>query len=155
MRRISSRAIVLKDKEILLMKRFKMGLEYYTLPGGSVEPGESLENAAIREVAEETSLVVGSPHLVFVEDAAQPFGQQNIFLCSYISGEPHLPETSEEAFWSTPGKNTYEPTWFPQADLKGIPFVSPLLKEAIIMALKHGFPKKPYHFSVKHSERLS
>lgn len=36
----------------------------YELPGGMVEPGESFEAAAIREVDEETGIKVGSPELV-------------------------------------------------------------------------------------------
>lgn len=151
----SARAIVLKDDNILLMKRFKMGQEYYTLPGGGVEKGESPEQAAVREIAEESTVVCVNPRLVFVEDAGNVYGTQNVFVCDYQEGEPFLPPDSEEAFWSTPGKNTYEPLWFPTSKLPDIPFVSPLLKEAVIMALKHGFPKEPYHFSSKHAERLT
>lgn len=145
----------MKQDQILLMKRFKLGREYYTLPGGTVEKDEKSDETAIREVSEETTLLIDSPRLVFVEAARQPYGTQYIYLCNFVSGEPRLPEDSEEAFWSVPGKNTYEPVWFTTADLSGIPFVSPLLKEAIIMALKHGWPKEPYHFSSIHSDRLS
>lgn len=153
--RKNARAIVLKDGDILLMKRFKMGREYYTLLGGTIERGEAPEDAAVREVAEESTIVVDQPRLVFVEDAEQPFGPQYIYLCRYISGEPVLSPTSEEAYWTTPGKNTYEPLWFPAKKLRDIPFVSPLLKEAVVTALSHGWPEEPYHFSSKHSARLS
>lgn len=153
--RKNARAIVLKDDRILLMKRFKMGQEYYTLLGGTIERDETPEAAAVREVAEESTVVVDQPRLVFVEDAEQPFGPQYIYLCRYVSGEPNLPPDSEEAYWTTPGKNTYEPRWLPVTELANIPFVSTLLKEAVIMALSHGWPKEPYHFSSKHSARLS
>ncbi len=137
------------------MKRFKAGKEYYTLPGGGVERNETLEAAAIRETAEETSIIIDNPKLVFVEQAEAPFGPQNIFLCHYISGEPYLPPTSEEAFWSTPGMNTYEPLWLPIDELKKVPFVSELLKRAVLDGLEKGFPETPYNFSSKHSSRLS
>lgn len=49
--------IILKDKQILLIKRnlepFK---DKWALPGGYVEYGERVEDAAIREVLEETGL---------------------------------------------------------------------------------------------------
>ncbi len=40
------------------MHRIKNNLEYFVLPGGSVEEGESVEEAAIREAKEETGLDV-------------------------------------------------------------------------------------------------
>lgn len=153
--RTNARAVVLRDDKMLVMKRFKMGKEYYTLLGGTIERNEQPDAAAVREVFEESTVVVDQPRLVFIEEAEQPFGPQYIFLCKYVSGEPSLPPDSEEAFWTAPDKNTYEPMWLPVAELPNIPFVSPLLKEALIMALKHGWPKEPYRFSSKHSARLS
>lgn len=137
------------------MERFKLGKTYYTLLGGSVERGEDPADAALREVREESGVSINNPRLVFIEDAGDPFGLQYIYLCDYQSGEPELPADSEEAFWSKPGTNTYTPQWLPIARLSEVPFVSPLLKEALQMALAHGWPKEPYRFSSKHSARLS
>ncbi len=153
--RTCARALVIKDNKILVMKRFKIDREYYTLLGGTVERTETPQQAALREVEEESTVVVNNPRLIFIEEAPQPFGMQYVHLCDYVSGEPVLPDNSEEAFWTTPGKNTYEPMWLPISDLDKVPFVSPLLKEAILMGLKHGWPNEPYRFSSKHSERLS
>lgn len=137
------------------MKRHKMGKDYYTLLGGSVENNETADQAALREVKEESTVAIDNPRLIFIEEAGSPFGTQYVYLCNYISGDPHLPDDSEEAFWTMPGKNTYEPVWLPIEDLPKVPFVSPLLQEAILMGLKHGWPKEPYRFSQKNSERLS
>ena len=49
-------AIIIEDKKILLIHRFSNGKEYYVLPGGGVKAGESIRNAVVREVKEETSL---------------------------------------------------------------------------------------------------
>jgi len=146
---------VIRDKDILLMKRFKVGNEYYTLPGGRVEAGEKPDQCAVREVKEETTVVVKNPKLVFVEEAGDPFGTQHIFVCEYVSGEPVLPDESEEKFWTIPGKNTYEPVWYPYEKLMEINFVSPLLREALVHALAKGFPESPYHFSSIHADRIS
>lgn len=53
-----------QDSTILLEKRRDCG--WWGLPGGRVEPGESLVDAAIREVLEETGLVVKVTHLIGV-----------------------------------------------------------------------------------------
>lgn len=49
---------------ILLEKRRDCG--WWGLPGGKVEPGESLADAAVREVREETGLAVEVTHLIGV-----------------------------------------------------------------------------------------
>lgn len=51
--------VLIKNKgKILLMHRIKNGIEYFVLPGGGVEDGESIVDAAIREAKEETGLDV-------------------------------------------------------------------------------------------------
>ena len=46
-------ALVVRDKKILLVKMRAGGRAFYTLPGGGIEPGETPEEAAIRELSEE------------------------------------------------------------------------------------------------------
>ena len=51
-------AIIVNDSKVLLMHRKKEGREYWVFPGGGVEKDETSEQAAKREVLEETSLKV-------------------------------------------------------------------------------------------------
>lgn len=53
-RRTAVRAIIIEEEKILMV-RSKLG--YYKLPGGGVEKGECLEEALVREVAEETGYI--------------------------------------------------------------------------------------------------
>lgn len=51
--RSRSAALVVKDGRILLVKMRAFGREFYTLPGGGIEQGETPEAAAVRELKEE------------------------------------------------------------------------------------------------------
>lgn len=64
--RVGACAIIFDDKreKVLLTKRADNGL--WCLPGGKMEPGESLEECCRREVLEETSLDVELKRLVAV-----------------------------------------------------------------------------------------
>jgi 8-oxo-dGTP diphosphatase len=60
-------AVIICDGQILLEKRKNNpGRGKWSIPGGLVELGESLEQTAIREVKEETGLVVSGPELIDV-----------------------------------------------------------------------------------------
>ena len=143
----SARSIVVKGKHILLIKRNKLGARYYTLPGGRIEADETPEAAAIRETLEETTVKIKTPRLVFVEEAGNLFGRQYIFLCDYVSGKPALSPDSDEAKSTLSGKNTYQPLWLDIEKIGVTPLVSPILRRAVITALRDGFPTEPHHLS--------
>lgn len=86
--RPSVRGIILRDGKVAMVHSLKY--DYYKFPGGGIEDGESLENALIREVAEESGLQVipqtireyGLVHRVQKSDRADFFVQDNYyFLC--------------------------------------------------------------------------
>ena len=52
---------------MLLQNRTKDDYQGYTLPGGHVEPGESFEDAVIREMKEKTGLDIKNPRLAGVK----------------------------------------------------------------------------------------
>jgi 8-oxo-dGTP diphosphatase len=54
-------ALVDGDKKVLVTRRnikMKIFPHAWVLPGGHVDPGETLENAAIRELFEETGVLI-------------------------------------------------------------------------------------------------
>ncbi|MCU9614782.1 NUDIX domain-containing protein [Caldibacillus lycopersici] len=53
-----SSVILIKDKQIALIKRIREGNVYYVFPGGGIEVGETPEAAAKREALEELGLDV-------------------------------------------------------------------------------------------------
>lgn len=60
MQRIAN-LLVFKDDQVLLLKKPRRG--WYVAPGGKVDPGESIYEAAVREFQEETGTKPVAPHL--------------------------------------------------------------------------------------------
>ena len=69
-----------RGEEILLQNRVKKDWHGYALPGGHVEPGESIVEAVVREMREETGLVVLHPKLCGVKQFPIDGGRYVVFL---------------------------------------------------------------------------
>ncbi len=136
------RAIIIRDGKLLVMKRNKFGKQYYTLIGGHVEPGESIEQALLREVSEETGLNVSRFKLVFIEEPGDPYGKQHVFLCEDPGGHLQMQPDADETKSNLQGQNTYTPMWLEIKELEDKEFLSPLLKQAILDGVKSGFPSE-------------
>lgn len=144
--RRAARAIVIKDDHLLVIHRNKFGNEYDILPGGSIFIGETPEQAVLRELQEETGIQTSGHRLVFLEHAGDMYGDQWIFLCDYVSGEPVLSPTSDEAAINKLGKNLYEPLWRPLREMAQLPFRSVELRKRILHGVEFGWPDSPVEF---------
>jgi len=112
---IRSAGIVVHEGKILLMFRRLDGKEYFVFPGGHVDPGETLEQTAVREVLEETSVSI-APIKPLYHHTYEERSERWYFLCEYLSGEPKLgpgPEMHERMSET----NYYEPQWVSLRDL--------------------------------------
>ena len=71
---------------LLLQNRLKEDWSGYTLPGGHVEPGESIVDAVVREMWEETGLKIKNPRLCGVKQFPIEGGRYLVFFFKTDSG---------------------------------------------------------------------
>jgi len=98
---------------LLGRKKQGLGAGNFVGPGGKLEPGESAVDAAVREVFEETGVVVAASdleprgRLSYFFPHREPWSQEsNVFVCRVWRGEPV-------------GSDELDPEWFP---LDNVPY---------------------------------
>ena len=108
-------AAVIRDDRVLVVRRARSPAKgLFTLPGGAVELGETLEQAVEREIREETDLSIAPIGLagyreVVTRDAADRVERHFVILCfaaRWLAGELRLNEELSEARWLTPAELT-------------------------------------------------
>ncbi len=88
--RIRVAALILREGRVVLARHRAGDRTYHLLPGGGVDWGESLEQALIREVAEETGLQCSVGRPIILSDTIAPDNTRHVvnivFRCEAISG---------------------------------------------------------------------
>lgn len=104
-------AAIIRDGRVLAVRRArKPAIALYTMPGGVVEAGETLFEAAIREVREETALSVEPVALAghreaIMRDKEGRVERHFVILCfaaRLLGGELRLNEELDDARWLAP-----------------------------------------------------
>ena len=129
--------ILIENGKIALVERHRQGLHYFTFPGGHIEPGETPEQAAIRETEEELGLQVVIQRLVaeiWWHDKPQFY-----FLVKAVGGVFGT-GTGEEMIQPQPERGTYEPIWTPVQDLLSLPVLPISLAKIVVRAQSAGWP---------------
>lgn len=97
--------ILNKEGRILIGKRIGSHAQKYSIPGGRVEKGETFENAAFREIKEETDLEIRNPRVVAVTNNLETYRNEGVHYISIImlvddfTGELKIMESNKCEKW--------------------------------------------------------
>ena len=136
--RLVARAAIVRDNAILLVAFDDKNGFHYNLPGGGVEPGETLYDAVRREAREETAAKVEVKELLFIYECfppdygftldEKPHCVDFTFRCALCDGsDPRLPDN--------PDKNEVAVHWIPLDEFSNVPLV-PQIQQRVIAALQ-------------------
>jgi 8-oxo-dGTP pyrophosphatase MutT (NUDIX family) len=147
--RIRAGAVLIKDDKVALIERYRNNKHYFVFPGGGVDEGETPEQAAVREMEEETGLRV----TVKYELAVIHFGlsTQHYFLAERLNGEfgTGTGEEYTDADPENPAQGIYIPVWMPIKELPEHENVYPAeVVDLVLQSVESGWPEEPVVFMV-------
>jgi 8-oxo-dGTP diphosphatase len=103
-------AVIIEHDRVVLVKRAHPPIQgQWSIPGGALEVGELVRDAAIREAREETGLIVEPGDLLGVYDRVLRDAEGRVqyhyvlidFLCRPVGGELHAASDAAEVRWFT------------------------------------------------------
>ncbi len=126
-------AVIVEDDRLLLIERGRgAGRGQWSVPGGRVEPGETLAEALVREVAEETALDVTCGEFIgWVERIGADYHFVIMDFWAHSAQGPLSADSSEAAaslrsFKAVAGDDASDVAWVPLAELDGYDLVDGL-----------------------------
>ena len=108
--RVAVGAVVFSNNCVLLVRRGQPPSEdLWAIPGGSVKIGETLQEAAEREILEETHITIRAGEPVYTFDAIERDDSGKIrfhylivdLVADYVTGNPTAGDDAAEARWVT------------------------------------------------------
>ena len=123
-------AALIRDGKILMVRHVHDGKNYWTLPGGGIEPGESAAQAAEREVKEETGLDTRVVRLLWERPWNPDGSQERCLLVDPVdtNQEASAGADPEEAHLPADSRMLKEARWWPLTEMKSDVQVSKVLQ---------------------------
>ena|SRR5688500_15869632 len=95
-------AVVARGADVLICRRLEGTpfAGYWEFPGGKLEPGETLEQCVVRELAEEVGAIVAPEFTLPIIEHTYPHARVRLhpFVCRLVDGEPR-PIGCSECRW--------------------------------------------------------
>ncbi len=132
--------VLLNDKKVALIERYRQGKHYFTFPGGHVEDGESPEQAALREAEEELGLRVTIQRLLAV---IWWQGHPQYYYLVEADKDVLGVGKGEEMVGVHPEKGSYTPIWMNVDDLLYQPVLPRPMAEFVVRGVREGWPLAP------------
>lgn len=101
-KKVSATIIINDKKEILVLKRGPKSRSFpgfWNFPGGGVENDETIEEAAVRELKEETGLDVHEEDLVYFEVSSLPKLIVHYFMSNKFKNDVEINKESTDYKW--------------------------------------------------------
>jgi 8-oxo-dGTP diphosphatase len=140
--RPNARVIIIQDNQIALLERHKQGEHYFVFPGGGIDPGETLEQAAVREAREETGLDVVLDRLV--AEVTFRGSPQYFYLAHPVGGVIGSGDGPEMSQPPSAKSGSYLARWITIDELSTLRVLPAAIAE---LALQHpSWPREVVHF---------
>jgi ADP-ribose pyrophosphatase YjhB (NUDIX family) len=78
--RVKVRAVILEGRRLLVVREQRQGRPHVSLPGGRVNRWESVTDALVREIGEETGLAVEPGPLLYIAETTAPHRVEDLNL---------------------------------------------------------------------------
>ena len=106
---VGAGAVVFHQDAVLLVKRATSPyIHQWTIPGGKIQFGETLKQAAEREIREETGIIIEAGEPIFTFEIIQDRTDQPLHYivvdldAHYVSGVPKANDDAAKAAWVSP-----------------------------------------------------
>ena len=119
---LTTLCLIYQGDRILLQNRIKKDWQGYALPGGHVEPGESVVDSVIREMREETGLTIYAPKLCGIKQFPIDGGRYLVFLFKTDRFEGEISSSDEGSV-----------EWIKRSDISELPTVADLEELLTVM----------------------
>lgn len=131
--RIRVAVALVEDGKLLLVEHCKDDHRYWLLPGGGLEWGEGLKQAAQRELLEETGVEAEIGHLVLASETVSPDSSRHllhmVFSARRVSHSPHTPTSPAE-------ERITDVRWLPLEEVADLVFHPPIGKTLCALGMQ-------------------